>query len=97
VINSLKHAFLENQGKITVTFETEGEDWTLAVVDDGIGMPTGPNKANPGLGSSLIEALAQKLDADIVVAGANPGTKVLLTHQGVADGASKSQEPQHAV
>jgi two-component sensor histidine kinase len=96
VINCLKHAFPRNEGKITVTFESEDDGWTLVVQDDGIGMPTGPDKASPGLGTTLIEALAQKLDAQIVVADAEPGTKVLLTHRSVAAHAPTAEAPQFA-
>ena len=74
VINSLKHAFPNNEGKIKVTFEETGNNHKLTVQDNGVGMPIAPNKAKPGLGTSLVEALAQKLDAEIVVADARPGT-----------------------
>ncbi len=97
VINCLKHAFPKNEGKITVTFDSQGDGWTLVVEDDGIGMPTGPNKAIAGLGTTLIEALAQKLDAQIVVSDAKPGAKVLLTHRSVAVHAPGSEALQDAV
>jgi two-component sensor histidine kinase len=97
VINCLKHAFPRNEGKITVTFDPEDDGWTLVVEDDGIGMPKGPEKATPGLGTTLIEALAQKLDAQIVVADAKPGTKVLLTHRSFASHAPTPGTPQYAV
>lgn len=97
VINSLKHAFPGNQGKITVAFEVVGDNWTLSVQDDGIGMPIAPNLAKPGLGTSLIEALAQKLDAQIVLANANPGTIVSVMHQSTQVGTPDSGISQLAV
>ena len=48
VINSLKHAFPENEGEIKVTFDAKGDYWKLVVQDDGIGMWTGPEKPKPG-------------------------------------------------
>jgi two-component sensor histidine kinase len=93
VINCLKHAFPGNEGKITITFDSQDDGWTLLVEDDGIGMPSGPEKATPGLGTTLIQALAQKLDAQIVVTDAKPGTTVLLSHRKVAAHA----QPQLAV
>lgn len=83
VINSLKHAFPGNAGKIIVRFEVAKEDWVLRVQDDGVGMVRGAATSKPGLGTSLIEALAQKLDAQIVVTDANPGTEVSLFHSSV--------------
>jgi two-component sensor histidine kinase len=97
VINCLKHAFPKNEGQITVTFDSQDDAWTLVVEDDGVGMPTGSDKATPGLGTALIEALAQKLDAQIVVTGAKSGTRVLLTHRSVAMQVAGAQEPQRAV
>jgi LytS/YehU family sensor histidine kinase len=51
VINALKHAFLGQQkGRITVSYASEGDDWTLSVGDDGIGMPEGqsaPKRCQP--------------------------------------------------
>jgi two-component sensor histidine kinase len=39
-------------------------------------MPTGPETAKAGLGTSIVQALAKQLGATIVVAAGNPGTKV---------------------
>ena len=86
VINALKHAFPDNRGTLRIFFEQKSEQWTLAVQDDGIGMTTaGPHKARRGLGTSLVEALAQKLDAQIIMSDANPGTKIVLIHKGGVD------------
>jgi two-component sensor histidine kinase len=78
VINALKHAFPEERaGKITVDYRSEGPTWTLSVEDDGVGMPRGKAPAaTPGLGTSLVEALARQLQATIEVADRNPGTTV---------------------
>jgi len=58
VINALKHAFPgDRKGKINVNYHSRGNEWTLSVVDDGVGMPHN-SAAKPGLGSSIVEALA---------------------------------------
>lgn len=80
VINSLKHAFPKNKGRIVVSFSVEGDRWVLAVRDDGIGMTKDPKKMKVGLGTSLVQALSQKLNADIVIADSSPGTIVSITH-----------------
>ena len=78
VINSLKHAFpKDGAGTINVDYRTVGPEWTLKIVDDGVGM--GPNP-EPGLGTSILNALARHLQANVVVTGGSPGTTVSLIH-----------------
>jgi two-component sensor histidine kinase len=86
VINALKHAFPEcRHGKIKIDYRSDGPDWTLSVVDDGVGMPTGADKAKPGLGTGIVEALARQMEGVIHVVDANPGTAVTLVHEKAAD------------
>ena len=81
VINALKHAFPEERsGRISVDFRSDGQDWTLSVRDDGIGIPTGDDAAKAGLGTGIIEALARNLQSDISVADGKPGTIVSVAH-----------------
>jgi two-component sensor histidine kinase len=85
VINALKHAFSENrQGKIAIDYRSDKGNWRLSVADDGIGMPTGVDKAKPGLGTGIVEALAKQLNCVISVANAKPGTKVTVLHHKAA-------------
>jgi two-component sensor histidine kinase len=90
VINALKHAFpTSRRGKVVVGYTAEGPNWTMSVADDGIGMPGGPENATPGLGTSIVEALAKQLHARVRVADARPGTTVsiIYLHKGeVASG-----------
>ncbi|MDB5594684.1 MAG: Signal transduction histidine kinase [Hyphomicrobiales bacterium] len=82
VINSLKHAFPNYRGgKITVDFTSNGGHWTLAIEDNGIGMPKDPSMARPGLGTTIVEALAKQLGAGVVASNANPGTRVAISQQ----------------
>ncbi|MCW6512427.1 sensor histidine kinase [Lichenifustis flavocetrariae] len=79
VINAVKHAFPAGRtGTIKIDFRSHGTDWTLSIRDDGIGMPL--NRGAPGLGTSIVEALARQLDARIGVADRHPGTDVSLVH-----------------
>jgi len=85
VINALKHAFPEQKhGKIVVDYRSDGRRWTLSVKDDGVGMPTGEHKAQPGLGTGIVEALAKQLRGRIRVADASPGTAFTLVHDELA-------------
>lgn len=86
VINCLKHAFPGGrQGKIEVGYESEGPNWTLSVADNGVGMPKDAASATPGLGTSIVEALANQLDARVSVAEAHPGTIISVAHTEAAD------------
>jgi len=81
VINALKHAFPEHRnGLISVSYESHGPDWVLSVSDDGVGMPKGAASATPGLGTSIVEALANQLKAKVRVIDAHPGTAVSIAH-----------------
>jgi two-component sensor histidine kinase len=82
VINALKHAFPDHrEGKILVSYRREGDAWTLAVADDGVGVPDGYDFAKQGgLGSSLVEALANQLSARVELTNAHPGTSVSIVH-----------------
>lgn len=81
VINALKHAFPGHRhGEILVSYRGQGPNWILAVSDNGIGMPKDGAKPEPGLGTSIIEALAKQLSADIRVTDAMPGTLVSVVH-----------------
>jgi two-component sensor histidine kinase len=81
VINALKHAFPDGRGgKILVNYRSTGSDWTLSVSDNGIGMPRGQRAPKPGLGTSIIEALANQLGADVNLSAGRPGTVVAIVH-----------------
>jgi two-component sensor histidine kinase len=83
VINALKHAFPDQRsGKIVVDYQADGPDWALSVSDDGIGMPDPSENPHSGLGTTIVEALAKKLDATVRNADAKPGAKVSIVHTG---------------
>ena len=85
VINALKHAFPGRRaGKIIVNYGSHGPNWTLSVSDNGVGMPVDVESAKPGLGTNIVEALANRLDAEVQVASAHPGTTVSIVHAHLA-------------
>jgi len=85
VINALKHAFPDGRaGKIVVTYQSHTPNWALSVRDDGVGMPRDVASATPGLGTSIVTALANQLGARVDVADGKPGTVVSLTHTQLA-------------
>lgn len=99
VINALKHAFPgDRAGKIIVDYTSRGADWTLSVGDDGVGMPEAGDEATPGLGTTIVEALARQLKARVAVTGRKPGTSVSIAHvQSAAAGGNGVKPPEHAV
>ncbi len=87
VINSLKHAFPEGQaGNVIVGYETNGAAWTLSIGDNGIGQAKSRathKKVVAGLGTSIIGALANQLQAIIRTESSNLGTKVSIIHSAI--------------
>jgi two-component sensor histidine kinase len=82
VINALKHAFPAGRsGNIIVGYQSHRPDWALSVADDGIGMPRGAAIAKAGLGTSIVQALANQVGATVEVSDNDPGTKVLIVHE----------------
>lgn len=80
VINALKHAFPDGRhGHITVDYRSTGKDWRLAISDDGIGMPR-TRTAAPGLGTSIVNALARHLHAEVTIDSGPLGTVVTIDH-----------------
>ncbi len=53
----------------------------MSVSDGGIGMKKNMDVEGPGLGTSIVRALAKKLRANIEVFDNTPGTEVLITHK----------------
>jgi two-component sensor histidine kinase len=85
VINALKHAFTEERsGEIVVEYASHGPNWSLSVRDNGVGMPVHPETAKSGLGTSIVEALANQLNAVVRVSDARPGTSVSIDHTPIA-------------
>lgn len=78
-INARKHAFVDGRsgGMIAGGYEAAPSGWRLEVSDDGVGLP---DKVSPGLGTSIVEALARQLDAVVTVSGTTQGTTVSITH-----------------
>jgi len=83
VLNAVKHAFPDDKidHRITVAYNAAGTDWQLLVEDNGIGKPAGVfAQAKTGLGTSIVKALAQQLDARVEVLSGPQGTTVSVTH-----------------
>lgn len=91
VINALKYAFPKDRpdAQVVVSYQTDGSDWTLVVSDNGFGKPDGGARpAKGGLGTTIVKALAQQLNAEVEVVSSAAGVKVTLRHKAGASGQS---------
>jgi two-component sensor histidine kinase len=83
VMNALKHAFPDQntKGWINVAYDVDGTNWKLSVADNGIGKPDGVfAQPETGLGTGIIKALAQDLNAKVETIAGPDGTIVSITH-----------------
>ena len=83
VINALKYAFPDpaKAGVVTITYEVNGTDWKLSVSDNGVGRTeTDGPPSKGGLGTSLVTALAQQLEAKVETISGPGGMSVSVTH-----------------
>jgi PAS domain S-box-containing protein len=74
VTNSLKHAFPEGNGTISIILRRDtGQHMTLIVADDGIGQPENETAENPrsGLGTRIIARLVEQLEGQMTMHNAN--------------------------
>lgn len=79
VINALKHAFPNyRHGEIAVDFNDDEAGWKLTVEDDGVGMTGNVADAKAGLGTSIVNALASQLNAEVTVESDASGTLVTV-------------------
>jgi len=66
---------------VLVAYDVSGTDWQLAVSDNGCGKPDGVfAQPKTGLGTGVVKALANQLDAQVVTLSGALGTKVSVTH-----------------
>jgi two-component sensor histidine kinase len=83
VINSMKHAFpVEgSRGLISVVYGLDASGWKLTVSDDGVGRPTESSPpTRVGLGTSIVSALAEQLQARVENISSASGTSTSVTH-----------------
>ena len=92
LINAVKHAFpAERSGKIRVGYDATESGWSLSVSDDGVGRASQDGRPSPpGLGTSIVEALARQLDARVEVSSGPQGTVVYVVHDAQSNAGSRA-------
>jgi chemotaxis protein methyltransferase CheR len=87
VINGLKHAFPnDEEGEILVKYEAQNSGWRLSVSDNGSGpKETAGEPSHTGLGTSIVEALANQLAATVQKTSGPQGTTVTINASALSD------------
>lgn len=84
VINALKHAFPgggSGDGKVLIRYQVDEASWRLTVSDNGAGLrQQGGRRGHTGLGTTIVEALAQQLKAEVEITSPSPGMSVSIVH-----------------
>ena len=82
VINALKHAFVKNVAdpEIVVAYDENETGWRLSVSDNGCGRSPAVAGERTGLGTSLVDALSNQLDAQVRNVSGPGGTLISVTH-----------------
>ncbi|ARN80520.1 sensor histidine kinase [Methylocystis bryophila] len=79
VLNALKHAYPLGDGEIRIELRSErSRSISLIVEDDGLGRDMFGGIAKPGLGQTIVSAMASKLDAEWGYDSEYPGTRATL-------------------
>ena len=80
ITNAFKHAFPGGRGTIDVAFEQRGDELTLRVSDDGVGLPGGFDLASlPSLGLQLVQTLSEQIGGALSVDRRGPGLAFSVT------------------
>ena len=83
VINAVKYAFPTQKpdALVHVTYESQGDNWKLIVSDNGVGAAAtaAVGSAPGGLGTIIVKALVQQLDARMDVVSVPAGMSVSIT------------------
>jgi chemotaxis protein methyltransferase CheR len=98
VINALKYAFPSDKhdARIVVAYDIDGQNWTLSIADNGIGSANGsPVAGKAGLGTTIINVLAEQLVARVsVTSGPSGGTILAVAHAIVDCGDVRSPQAE---
>jgi two-component sensor histidine kinase len=94
VINAVKYAFPTDKpgSLVQISYESDGADWELVVSDNGVGNGGAIAAETPGgLGTIIVKALVQQLEARMEIASSETGVTV-----SIARGAFATRLPRAA-
>jgi two-component sensor histidine kinase len=86
VINAVKYAFPTGKpgGLVQVTYESRGPDWKLVVSDNGVGKSATAAETPGGLGTIIVKALVQQLEAQMDIVSSDAGMSVSITRSSLS-------------
>lgn len=91
--NSLKYAFpCLSAGTINITLRKHQEAYVLTVADNGVGQSSGPKQPNRGIGTKVMQGLAQQLGGQLFINSCEAGTRVELIFPAVRGQVLKSEQ-----
>jgi two-component sensor histidine kinase len=83
VMNAVKYAYPDGAGPIHVELEAQGDDLTLAIADDGVGLNVKVDPRSTGMGQRIVSAMATKLEANVERDPVHSGTRIVLSFRRV--------------
>jgi two-component sensor histidine kinase/CheY-like chemotaxis protein len=89
VMNAVKYAYPDGAGPIHVTLNANGDDLTLAIADDGVGLNVKTDPRSTGMGQRIVTAMASKLEASVERDPSHSGTRIVLRFRRVNAPAAK--------
>jgi two-component sensor histidine kinase len=79
ITNSCKYAYPQGSGEIRVRLQRSADGWAeLSVEDDGVGRGEEAAAKGTGLGTRIVRAMAESMNASIEYANLKPGTSARL-------------------
>jgi two-component sensor histidine kinase len=78
VMNAVKYAYPDGAGPIHVDLRAQGDDISLSIADDGVGLNVKADPRSTGMGQRIVSAMAAKLEATVERDPAHSGTRIVL-------------------
>jgi two-component sensor histidine kinase len=79
VMNAVKYAYPDGAGPIHVDLHASGDDLTLSIADQGVGLDAKQNDPrSTGMGQRIVAAMAAKLEASVEPDPLHAGTRIVV-------------------
>jgi two-component sensor histidine kinase/CheY-like chemotaxis protein len=92
VMNAVKYAYPDNGGPIHVGLAALGDDVSLSISDDGVGLNARTDPRSTGMGQRIVAAMAAKLEATVERDSGHAGTRIVLRFRRLAEPAATSAD-----
>ena len=90
VMNAVKYAYPDGAGPIHVELKADGDELTLAIADNGVGLNAKTDPRSTGMGQRIVSAMAAKLDAGVERDPGHSGTRIVLRFKRAGEPAARS-------